>query len=56
MTTINAIISSVKSNIDTIAAEGLTGLGLSMDEAVKLVESHDFDIVASSEQNPVVQF
>lgn len=56
MTTISAIINNVKSNINSIAAEGLTDLGLSMDEAVKLVESHDFDIVASGEQNPVVQF
>jgi len=56
MSVTNSIIKSVKETINSMAAEGLTDLGLSMDEAVKLVESNDFDIIASSEQNPVTQF
>jgi hypothetical protein len=56
MSVTNTIIKSVKETINSMAAEGLTDLGLSMDEAVKLVESNDFDIITSSEQNPVTQF
>lgn len=56
MSTINSIIKSVNDNVNSIAAEGLLDLGLTMDEALKLVETHEFDIISSSEQNPVAQF
>jgi|LakMenEpi03Aug12_release.lakeMendotaPanAssembly.Ray.scaffolds.fasta_scaffold1061761_1 hypothetical protein len=56
MSVTNTIFTSMKNNINALAAEGLTDLGLSFDEAVKLVEENDFDIITSSEQNPVAQF
>jgi len=56
MSVTNTIIKSVKDTINSMAAEGLTDLGLTVDEAVKLVEAHDFDIIASIEQYPVAQF
>lgn len=56
MSTMNTILNSFKQNVNSLVVEGLTDLGITTDQAVKLVEENDFDIISSSEQNPVAQF
>lgn len=57
MTTAANIFNSMRQNINESVIDDLTTLGFAHEDAVKVVvDTDDFDVVASGLDNPVAQF
>ena len=57
MTTATSIFNSMRQSINESVIDDLTTLGFAHEDAIKVVvDSDDFDIVASGLENPVAQF
>ena len=56
MNTLNTIINSMSQSINESVIEDLTVLGFDHNEAVKIVVESDFDLMTSSQLDPVDQF
>jgi hypothetical protein len=57
MTTATSIFNSMRQSINESVIDDLTTLGFAHEDAIKVVvDSDDFDIVASGLDNPVAQF
>jgi hypothetical protein len=56
MNTLNTIINSMNQSINESVIEDLTVLGFDHNDAVKIVVESDFDLIVSSELDPVEQF
>ncbi len=57
MTTATSIFNSMRQNINESVIDDLTTLGFAHEDAIKVVvDSDDFDIIASGLENPVTQF
>ena len=56
MNTLNTIINSMSQSINESVIEVLTVLGFDHNEAVKIVVESDFDLITSSQLDPVDQF
>lgn len=56
MNTLNTIINSINQNINESVIEGLTSVGLSDQEATKVVVESNFSITQDALDNPVDTF
>ena len=56
MNTLNTIINSMSQSINESVIEDLTVRGFDHNEAVKIVVESDFDLITSSQLDPVDQF